>query len=784
MLYLKKYRLLAGILLLTITLIIFSLPAKLFQEATSTVILSSGGELSGAKIAADGQWRFPQLDSVPEKFKYAILLFEDRFFYKHPGINPYSLGRALIKNIKAGRIVSGGSTISMQTIRLSRKNKNRTIWEKIVEIYLSLGLELKYSKDEILKLYASNAPFGGNVIGLEAAAWRYFNRDPWALSWAESATLAVLPNAPALVHPGKNREILELKRNNLLKKLFLHGYIDTLSYELSLTEPIPEKPAVLPSLAYHLLEQANRQYPGTKVKTSLDHKMQEAVNQIVQRNKEKIYANHIHNLACLVVHNSTGNILAYVGNLRNNEHPEYGGDNDMILAARSSGSILKPLLFAFMLDRGDILPGTLIPDIPTRYQDFNPKNYDRGYDGVVPAKRALERSLNVPAVRMLRDYGVERFYSDLKAIGMSTLTKGSDHYGLSLILGGAEVTLLDIAGIYSSMVRVLNNYTLSDSKYFNSDYYKPVWIEGNNEYPDFSGLEHGLLGAGAIYLTFNSLLEVNRPESETGWKDFYSSKRIAWKTGTSFGFRDAWAVGITPEYVVAVWVGNASGEGRPGLSGIEMAAPLMFEIYNVLPSTSWFEIPYDDLLKAEVCTKSGHLAGINCPEKDSVYLCLAGLHSTACPYHKIIHLSEDKNYRVNASCYEPLKMQHLPWFILPPLQEYYFRFKDPSYQLLPPMMKNCADDEATEYMQLIYPEKGAAIYIPFELEGNRGRLICEAAHRYADKKIFWHLDNEYIGQSSHIHQMPVLSGKGSHLLTLVDEDGHSLSVSFELLDRK
>ena len=392
--------------------------------------------------------------------------------------------------------------------------------------------------------------------------------------------------------------------------------------------------------------------------------------------------------------------------------------------------------------------------------------------------------LNVPAVRMLKDYGVNRFYSDLQRLGIKTISRGSEYYGLSLILGGAEATLMQIAGVYSGMAQTLNNYTSQNSKYFRSDFRTPSFIACPNKKTDEPPEEHGILGAGAIYLTFLSLLEVNRPDSESGWEYFHSSGKIAWKTGTSFGFRDAWAIGTTPEFVVAVWVGNASGEGRPGLTGVGMAAPVMFEIYNILPHTSWFEIPFDDLVKADVCAISGHRAGKDCPVRDSVLLCHAGLNSSVCPYHKIIHLSEDEKYRVNASCYDPVKMHISPWFILPPVQEYYYRFKDPSYRLLPPLMKNCKDDKTTEYMQLIYPEKGSVIYIPLELDGVRGRMICEAVHRYKEKKIFWHLDNEFLGQTEHIHQMAVLTGKGIHILTLIDEDGNRLVTNFEVIERK
>ena len=772
-------------LIFTGILFYFSKPSKPFHEPCSTVIISSNGELLGAKIASDGQWRFPEIDSVPYRFENAILTFEDAFFYKHPGFNPFSLARAAYKNLRAWRIISGGSTITMQTIRLSRKGKSRTVFEKIIEIFLSIGLETRFTKEEILQLYTSYAPFGGNVVGLEAASWRYFHREPWSLSWAEAATLAVLPNAPALVHPGRNRERLREKRDLLLKRLLEKGKIDTVSYTLSLLEPLPEKPLDLPRLTPHLLERLHKQQPGKKIKTTVNSYLQKRLNQILEVRRDKLYEKQIYNLACFIIENKTGNVLAYSGNLSNDEHPEYGGDVDMIMSLRSTGSIMKPLLFAFMLDRGEILPGTLVPDIPTRYRGFSPKNFDRGYDGTIPARQALERSLNIPIVRMLQSYGIDRFHSDLKRLGLTSLSRGSDHYGLSLILGGAEASLWEMAGIYSSMARSLVNYRNNNGSYFRDDYRKPsVLYNGHLSTESPEPEEHGILGAGAIYQTFNSLLEVNRPENETGWENFHSSKPLAWKTGTSFGFRDAWAIGTNPDYVVAVWVGNANGKGRAGLTGTNTAAPVMFEVFNFLPGNPWFDIPYDDQEKVEVCTKSGHRAGIHCPEKDSVWLSHNGLMTPVCPYHKIIHLSKDRKYRVNSSCYDPSEIVHDSWFILPPVQEYYYRFRNPSYSLLPPVMSGCQDVDEMDYLQLIYPEKGSVVYIPFELKGTRGKMICEAAHRYREKKIFWHLDNEYLGETTYIHQMAINTDRGIHFLTLVDADGNRTSISFEVVDRK
>jgi penicillin-binding protein 1C len=774
----KKYLII--ILIIASIAFLLILRSEKFTDPHSTIIVASSGELLGAKIALDGQWRFPDVDSVPYKFEKSILSFEDRYFYKHPGFNPLSLGRAAWQNIKSRRIVSGGSTITMQTIRLSRKGKARSIVEKTIEIFLALGLEIRHSKEEILKLYASNAPFGGNVVGLETASWRYFQRSSHDLSWAEAATLAVLPNAPSLIHPGRNREKLEMKRNNLLKKLYLNATIDSLTYSLSLMEPIPQNPPDLPRAAPHLLERLHASFPGRKIVSSLDPYYQGRINQILEIRKDKLYDKQIYNTACIVIDNHTGKVIAYVGNLRNDAHPEYGGDVDIITSFRSTGSIMKPLLFAFMLERGQILPEKLVSDIPTRYKNFSPKNFDRGYDGMVPAKKALERSLNIPSVRMLSEYGVDRFHNDLRRIGLKSLTQESDHYGLSLILGGAEASLWDLAGIYSGMARTLTNYTKTNGKYSRNDFREPIVLNSQRIESNYEE-EQGILGAGAIYLTFKSLLEVNRPDNETGWQEFNSTKPIAWKTGTSFGFRDAWAIGTNPDFVVAVWAGNASGEGRPGLTGIGAAAPLMFEIFNVLPGNSWFTIPFDDLEKELVCSKSGYRAGIHCPEKDSVWMTTNGLTSSVCPYHKTIHISKDGRYRVNNSCYPASDVVAKQWFILPPLQEYYFKMRDPSYRVLPPAYPGCGEPEQT--MQLVYPEKGSLVYIPFEIDGTRGRMICEATHRYSGKKIYWHLNENYLGETDYIHQMPVITGKGRHVLTLVDEEGNRISSEFEIVDK-
>jgi penicillin-binding protein 1C len=779
----------SSLIVLLLILYYLCLPDPLYDDPCCTVIEDRNGEFLGARIADDEQWRFPASETITEKYAKAVIQYEDRYFLIHNGVNPAAILRAVVQNIRAGKIVQGGSTISMQIIRLSRKGKSRTIREKLIEMILASRLELKYNKREILSLYAANAPFGGNIVGLEAASWRYFNRPPGSLSWSETAVLAVLPNSPALIHPGRNRHLLEKKRNAVLDKLYKAKVIDSITCQLSKLEPLPDKPHPFPDLAPHLLNLAYKLDRGNRIKTTLLKDYQVKLNQVIYRQNQVLKENEVHNLAALILEVETGHILAYTGNVRNINQPEHCGEVDVISSVRSTGSILKPALYCMMLNYGELLPGTLIPDIPTFYSGYTPKNFTPGFDGAVPAKMALSRSLNVPAVRMLNSFGLERFHYLLTKLGISTMNKPSDYYGLSLILGGGEASLLEISGMFASFARILKHFNLNRG-YSSEDIRLPTYISGENQLSDttdFSRVnwtnENPVLNAASIWLTFESLIEVNRPESETGWKMFHSSEKIAWKTGTSFGFRDGWAIGTNPSFTVGVWAGNADGEGRPGLTGNSAAAPVLFEVFDFLPESAWFQPPFDEMSKVAVCRQSGHLAGLYCSETDSIWIPEAGKNSLPCPYHILIHLTQNGKYRMYSNCAKTDNMKHVNWFLLPPVQEWYYKRKNPGYKMLPPIHPDCLVGESVENMELIYPKHTATIYIPFELQGKKSKVVFEAAHRKPNTTIFWHLDDQYIGATSNIHQLGINPSKGSHILTLVDEYGNSLSKAFEVIDK-
>ncbi len=772
-------------LIITLSVIIlllfwFSISLPLFKVNYSTVIYSSQEKLLGAHIAKDGQWRFPAGDSVPEKFIECLLLFEDEYFYKHPGVNPISLSRALSQNISQGKVISGGSTVTMQVVRLATQ-RNRTILNKCIEIIQALRLELSYSKNEILNLYATHAPFGGNVVGLEAAAWRYFHRSPHQLTWAENAMLAVLPNAPGLIHTGKNRRLLKKKRDFLLAKLLAKGKIDSITYMVSLEEPIPEHPYPLPQIAPHLLDYCRKKEEGKIYKLNLNYKLQNRVNQTIQFHHKKLRLNEIHNACAIVLEVKTGKVLAYCGNTEPVKNEFHQNHVDIIQAQRSTGSILKPFLYAASMQSGQLLPKMLIEDVPTYYKNFAPKNYNRTYSGAVPADEALSRSLNIPAVKLLEQYDIGKFCNILNKSGLSTVKQNPDYYGLSLILGGAEVNLFELAGSYASMARTLINFNTTNSLYYGNEYQKPFLFKNDSiTYHDQSDI-YPVFSAGALYYTFEALTNVSRPVEEMGWESFSSSRKIAWKTGTSFGYRDAWAIGITPEYVVGVWVGNATGEGRPGIVGGTTAGPIMFDIFQHLPSTSWFETPYDDLMQISICKKSGYKAGPYC-ETDSLYMPHQGEKGDICPYHQLIHLNKERTHRVNSSCYPVLLMQHEPWFTLPPVMEWYYRKNHPLYKKLPSFDKGCKVEKEV-VMEFIYPQSNTNLYLPMGIDGNVQAVVFKVAHKNPTSTIYWHLDDAYLGETSYVHQMTIQPTPGWHQITLIDENGNILNKRINCIGR-
>ena len=718
----RKYILIAASVVFIIWL--SCLPRDLFRGTPySTVVVDREGELLGARIADDGQWRFPPSASVPEKYAIALIQFEDRGFRYHPGVSLKAVCRALVQNIRGGHTVSGASTISMQVIMLSR-GRERTVWQKMIEMFMATRLEVRYSKDEILSLYASHAPFGGNVVGLEAAAWRYLGRDAYDLSWAEAATFAVLPNAPSSINLSQNRERLMEKRNRLLLRLRDKGFLDEYTYESSIDEPLIGELHALPSYCPHLIEEYNKDKHATLVKTGIQMSLQERAEAVLKQWRKDLAENGINDLAAVIIDVKTGEEIAYCGNA-DIDAQRPGVWVDIAQAPRSTGSILKPLLYCAALQEGVILPKSLLPDVPTNFGGFSPKNFDLDYDGAVPADEALARSLNIPNVYLLKQFGTARFVKMLQEAGISSLKRKPSEYGLSLILGGSEASLGDIVNVYTGIAR--SYLDLASSKFYDKT---------------------------AIWYMLEAMAEVGRPD-QMDWRRVSSLRKVAWKTGTSYGSRDAWAVGITPEYVVGVWAGNAEGNSAPGLTGALTAGPVMFDLFNLLPATGWFEEPSDGV-ELDFCPESGYLAGRDCPHKVRIKAPQSAIDGKACPWHREIR--EEK------------------WFVLPPLMEKYYRVRHQDYRSLP---KENVDE--TSVMRFAYPSEGAVLSPAKQMDGTSPGIRCEIVHSRSDAVIYWHLDNEYLGETSDIHTLIIDAHPGINRLTAVDDEGIKEEITFKIL---
>ncbi|HRZ90465.1 MAG TPA: penicillin-binding transpeptidase domain-containing protein, partial [Spirochaetia bacterium] len=594
------------------------------------------------------------------------------------------------------------------------------------------------------------------MVGLAAASWRYFGRPPEDLTWAEAAVLAVLPNSPALVHPGADRDRLREKRDALLMRLAERGELGPEDLAAARAEPIPDRPEPLPRKAPHLLSRAVRDgLAGTRVDSTLDGGLQDLVARTAARHGARLASRGIRNAAVIVAEIESGEILAYLGNL---DGPEGGEDReaarwvDCAAAPRSTGSILKPFLYAALLDGGDLSPTTLVPDLPTSFGSFSPENNTRTYSGAVPAERALAHSLNVPFVRLLRTYGVDAFLALLKGYGFSELGRTAGAYGLTLVLGGAEATLWDSASAYADLARSARGLEGVPAFAYSRT---PPAPRGSGSVP---------ASPGAAYLTLRALLEVGRPAEESAWKDWAEGRRIAWKTGTSQGFRDAWALGVTSEHLVAVWVGNATGEGRPELRGSEAAAPLLFDVFELLPRDPWIDPPPDALRRETVCADSGYLAGPDCARTLRIDLPSGAPPPDPCPYCRTIHLTADGAFRATADCVPLDRLVSRKVFVLPPALEWYFRAGHPAYRPLPPVLPGCGTVEDIPVTVLV-PEEGARLFIPVELDGTPGRAVFRAVHRDPRARLFWHLDGEYLGETSGPeHRLEVRPARGRSVL--------------------
>ena len=716
------------------------------ERRYSTSLLDINGKLMDVFLNEDEQWHLKVDDEIQDNLKAAVINYEDKNFYKHRGVDFLSICRALRDNF-LGYKRSGASTITMQVAKLVIPKK-RTYINKYIEIVQSFKIETKLSKEEILKLYLNNAPYGGNIVGYGTAARMYFQKEAKNLSWSECALLAILPNSPGAMHVEKNREKLIDKRNKLLDKLYEKGKLTMEQVELAKREPLPEVKHPFEKVAPHLARRLSRSNSEKVIKTTIDYDLQKKMQEVLRSYVDFTRSEGITNAAMLVVENKTRNVKAYIGSQEFMDM-DNAGQVDGIIAKRSPGSILKPFLYALSIDEGLIAPESLVQDVPMFFSNFNPQNANKKYTGMIEARQALISSLNIPFVHLLQQYSEDKFYYFLKDM-LKFDENSPELYGLSLILGTKEFSVEEIATLYTGLANYGN---LTKLHYLSNEKIDSV---------------RNMFSKGAGYLTLDTLKELVRPGLNNlyRWKD-----PISWKTGTSFGKRDAWACGMTPNYTVIVWVGNFSGQGNDNLSGVVSGGRLLFNAFQELDnSNKKFEEPVYDLENIEVDKITGYR--INFPDietktikypKDAKPLKLS-------PYYKKIYVDEN-DVEVDSRD-ENFTKSHEKVVLNYPLEvvNYFIRENRDISEIY-------HMSSVEKSLKILYPTPNLKILLPNDLDKEQ-KLVVKIAN-LKNQNIYWYLDKEFIGQDKS-YEKEIQLGIGNHTITIVAEDGETTKTNFTI----
>ncbi len=746
------------IILVFISLILLADAPKDTDWNYSKVVLDNNDQYLRVYLDRREQWHLAHQGAVAEKLKIAILTFEDKHFYHHPGINPVSIMRAFISNLKAGKVVSGGSTITMQLARLHLKGK-RTFLNKFKEALVSLKLELFHTKDEILLSYLNNAPYGSNIVGIKSAAYKYFGKELQELTWAEAALFAVLPNNPGYLFPGSNSKQLKIKRDSLLRKLMKEGFLTKSQYQNSLREEIPKSQFSFPFIAPHLSDRL-QDNSSNVFHTTIYKDLQIKLENIAKSKGNYLKGIGIKNLAILVSNTKTHEVKAYIGS-QNYFSQSTNGFNDGVMALRSSGSILKPFIYAYALDKGIVTPNSLLEDVNKNYGILLPKNYDKKYRGIVTLSEALQKSLNIPAYEITQKLGLYDAISVLKSVGMNSLTREASSYGLSICVGGAETNLWQLSQMYQSLA--------SKGQYNSLKVLKNQAIE----------TKKSILSPAASYQILDILRGVKHPNHYQGvFND------LAWKTGTSNGFRDAWAVGLDEDWTIAVWAGNFTGEGNHHLSGRIIAGDILFRVRSALsPAHSeFFAKPWSDFKQVAVCALSGYSPTDSC--KDTLWIDVPknSILLEKCPYHHQIIVNETETMQVCSECWQGIEHKSISVLDYPPSVDYHLKLNGIEVATIPPHNPDCSLLHTQSKLIIKYPINNSTIYLPIDINGQVNSFQAKAVSD--DKTIYWFLNDEYLGMTEDIHQMDIITNPGRKELNLINSEGISKEVIFQIKSKE
>jgi penicillin-binding protein 1C len=732
---------------------IFPLPDKIDY---STIVTDDKGELINAFLTKDDKWRMKtELYEISPLLKKTIIQKEDQYFYYHPGINLMSAGRAAFNNLAKGQRTSGASTITMQVAR-ALERRPRTIGTKLIETFRAFQLEWKYSKEEILQLYLNLVPYGSNIEGVKSASLLYFKKNPDHLSLAEITALSIIPNRPSSLVIGRNNDLIIKERNKWLHRFAVSDVFTQKEIEDALAEPLQATRNVVPHFAPHLSYKLKLQSSDHTIRTTIHLNKQLKIEKLTEDYIRTLRLNNIRNAAVIVVDNKTRNVISYVGSAGFFDTTD-GGQVNGAAAIRQPGSTLKPLLYGLCMDEGFLTPKTVLNDVPVNYNGYAPENYDQKYNGSVTLEYSLEQSLNIPAVKSMKLLGKEKLISKLIGADFNQVAKDQNKLGLSLILGGCGTTLEQLTGLFASFA--------------NKGIYMPIAFVQNVK----TTKKVQLLSPSANYLITDILSNINRPDFPLNWQATEHMPKIAWKTGTSYGRKDAWSIGFNKQYTVGVWVGNFSGAGAPELSGANTATPLLFKIFNTIDYANngeWFTPPLSLELR-QVCTETGLPPGPNCTNLILDYFIPLISTTGTCQHLQEIKIAPDESISYCASCAPSVGYIKKLYRVIAPEMQDYLQQKHMTSQAIPPHNRVCEKVFKGEGPIITSPTNGSEYYI----NQNDPEPLQLTAHTANDvSKVYWYINDAFYKAAAAGDKPFFVPTEGPVKISCTDDKGRNRNI--------
>ena len=732
---------------------IFPLPDKIEY---STIITDDKGEVIHAFLTSDDQWRMKtELNEISPLLKKTIIHKEDKYFYSHPGINPIALTRAFFMNAIKRKRTSGASTITMQVAR-ALEPKRSTYFNKVIEVFRAFQLELRYSKDEILQMYLNLLPYGGNIQGVKSASILYFGKNPDHLSLAEITALSIIPNRPSSLVIGKRNDQIVAERNRWLMAFAREKVFTEKEIEDALHEPLVATRGSVPQYIRHLADKLKNR--GEIVHTHINMNKQSEIERLVKDYVRSTSYRKIHNAAVVVIDNKTHKIISYIGSADFYDSTDAGQVNGAA-AIRQPGSALKPLLYGLCFDQGLLTPKRIITDVAINYDGYTPENYDRKFNGYVSAEYALEHSLNIPAVKSLRLLGKDRFVNELVNCNFKQVAKDRRKLGLSVILGGCGTTLEEMTGLYSTFA---NEGRYTEPSYTNEDYQAKA--KGKQ-----------VLTPASAFMINDILSKISRPDFPLSWQSTEHLPKIAWKTGTSYGRRDAWSIGYNKHYTVGVWVGNFSGVGVPDLSGANIATPLLFKIFNTIDydaDQEWFSQPADCELRM-VCSETGMVPGDQCKNLVSDYSIPLISSTTVCNNIQEVMVSPDEKICYCKNCAPATGYKKKYYKIIQPEMQAFFDDNNIAYEKMPKHNPDCEKVFRENGPLITFPVNGTE-YLISKKEPEPLQLTCNTGNDV--QQVYWYINNKFYKSASVKTKQFFVPDAGPVKVSCTDDKGRNRDV--------